>query len=179
MQAIEPPAVIEPAPAAAPTEYVVRRDSRTDLVSSSDTPLPLIKAGRTEDALLRQAVFVTSTFTVVRSATAPNAETLRWTYEPVLQNQLCFTSMTGQFSCTVAEVTPLPERYAGEAPSAPLPTDGSAPAPSPAAEAARAAVSESLRGRAPGLFGEERRLKIDPMPRAAGVSLRTSGATQR
>jgi hypothetical protein len=166
------------APAQAQVEFVVvSRDTRNDVVLSSDTLLPLIKGGRTEDALLRQAVYVTSTLTVVRNTTAPNVEMLRWTYESFLLHQLCFTSMTGQFSCTVAEATALPEKSSGETPITPSPAGGTGPQTNPAAEAARAAVVDSIRARGTALFGEDRRLKIDPMLRTAGVSVRaTSGA---
>jgi hypothetical protein len=175
MQAAEPPPVVQTAPVQAPAEVVlVSRDARNDLVVTLDTPLPLVRAGRTEDALLRQAVFVTSTLTVVRGTTAPAAETLRWTYDAFLQHQLCFTTMAGLFSCTLAEVTPLPEKASGEAPNPPAASDG--PKPNPAAEAAYAVLAASLRARGPVLFREDRRLKVDPMLKAAGVSVRPTAA---
>lgn len=179
MQAADPPPVVETAPVQAPAEFVaVSRETRNDLVVSADTPLPLVKAGRTEDALLRQAIFMTSTLTVTRSIAPPGAETLRWSFEPFLQHQLCFTSMAGMFSCTVAEVTALPEKTSGEAPNGPPPAQGAAPEANPVAEAARAAVMDSLRARGAALFADARRLKIDPMLKAAGVSLRSPAATR-
>jgi hypothetical protein len=178
MQVAAPPPVTEAAPPQAQAAFVVvSRDSRNDVVLSSDTPLLLNKAGRTEDALLRQVVFVTSTLTVVRSTTAPAVETMRWTYEPFLLHQLCFTSMTGQFSCTEAEMTALPDKYSGEAPNTSSSADKTGPQTNAAAEAARAALADALRARQTVLLGQDRRLKIEPMLRAAGVSVRsTTGA---
>lgn len=177
--AAELPPIVAAAPADRPGEaVVVSRDTRSEVLFSKDTPLPLIKGSRSEDALLRQAVFVTSTLTVVRPAQA-GEDILRWTFQPYLQRELCFTSMTGQFSCTAAEVTALPEKHSGEAPMSPPEADGGAAQTNPAAEAARAAVAASLRARGPALFGEDRRLKIEPMLKAAGVSVRTASGGGR
>ena len=145
---------------------VVSRDTRSDVLAGADTPLPLIKAGRTEDAVLRQAIFLTSTLTVVRRATGASDQTLRWTYQPYLQRQLCFTSITGQFSCPTAELEELTEKAEGETPVV------ATPGPNPAAEDARTAVATALRARADGLFEDDRRLKLSPMLKAAGVSVR-------
>ena len=178
MLAADPPGAIATAPAAkAPDVVVVRRDTRSDVLAGRDTPLALIKAGKTEDATLRQAIFLTSTLTVVRPALGGGEETLRWTYEAYLQRQFCLTSMTGQFSCAAAEVETLTERAAGEAPLAPT------PGPNPAAEAARTAVVGALRTQAAALFEDDRRLKFNPVLKAAGVSIRRApvsvGAARR
>ena len=173
--ASEPPAVVAPAAAPVPKPpvvVVVSRDTRSDVLASLDTPLPLIKAGRTEDAMLRQAVFLTSALTVVRPAAgAPGEETLRWTFTPYLQRQLCFTSITGQFACAAAETEELAGKAEGEAPFV-EPPQGAPVAPDPLAETARNNASAALRGRADGLFDDDRRLKLDPMIKAAGVSVR-------
>ncbi len=172
METAEPPAVIVTAPVDKPVEaVVVSRDTRSEVLVSADTPLALIKAGRTEDALLRQAIFLTSTLTVVRPATGAGEDHLRWTYQPYLQSQFCFTSITGQFSCASGEVEELTEKVGGETPLAATP--GQAPPdPNPAAEAARIAVATAMRARADALFETDRRLKLSPMLRAAGVSIR-------
>jgi len=113
----------------------------------------------------------------VRPAAGAGEDVLRWTYQPYLQRQLCFTSITGLFSCAAAEVEELTEKAAGEAPQAEAPNQA-APAPNPAAEAARIAVAAALRTRAASLFDADRRLKLTPMLKAAGVSVgRTAGAT--
>lgn len=169
---VDPPAAIAPAAVDKPPAVViVSRDTRNDVLASADTPLPLIKAGRTEDALLRQAIFLTSTLTVVRPAAGAGEEVLRWTFQPYLQRQLCFTSITGQFSCAAAELEELADKAEGEAPL-PATPDQAASAPSPAADAARTAVATGLRARAEGLFQDDRRLELTPMLKAAGVSIR-------
>ena len=172
MPAAEPPAVIAAAPVDKPAEVVVvSRDTRNDVLADKDTPLALIKAGRTEDALLRQAIFLTSTLSVVRPAAGTGEKSLRWTYQPYLQRQLCFTSMTGQFSCAAAELEELTETASGEAPLAATP-DRAVAVQNPAAEGARLAVAADLRTRADALFEDDRRLKISPMLKATGVSIR-------
>ncbi len=168
----DPPAAVAPAAAAKPGDVVVvSRDARNEVLASTDTPLPLIKAGRTEDAVLRQAVFLTGALTVVRPADGAGGDSLRWAYQSYLQRQLCFTSMTGQFSCAAAEVDELTESAAGEAPVARAP-DPATPAASPSAEAARSLLAATLRGRADALFEDDRRLRVAPMLKAAGVSVR-------
>lgn len=172
MLAAEPPAMAAPATVDKPPDVVVvSRDTRSDVLASADTPLPLVKAGRTEDALLRQAIFLTSALTVVRPAAGAGQETLRWSYQPYLQRQLCFTSITGQFSCAAAELQALPAKAEGEAPS-PATSDQATPAQSPAAEDARTALVTDLRARAGALFEDDRRLVLSPMLRAAGVRVR-------
>jgi hypothetical protein len=150
---------------------IVSRDTHSDVLVSTDTPLPLMKAHKTEDALLRQTIFLTSTLTVVRPAVGAGEEILRWTYAPYLQRQLCFTSITGQFSCATAEVEELTEKAAGEAPLAATPGQAKL-GPNPAAEAARIAVATALSTRASALFEADRRFKLTPMLTAAGVSIR-------
>ena len=187
MQAADPPPVVAAVPVAKPPDVVVvSRDARSDILASRDTPLPLIKGRRTEDAVLRQVIFLTGTLVVVRPAAETGEQTLRWTYEPYMQRQLCFTSITGQFSCALAEVEELTEKATGEAPLAPAPVqatpDPGAPvqaasgpnpaAPNPAAEAVRADVAATLRARSDSLFEDDRRLKLDPMLKAAGVRVR-------
>jgi hypothetical protein len=171
--AADPPPIVAPATVEKPPEVVVvRRETRSEVLANADTPLPLAKAGRTEEALLRQALFVTSTLTVVRPAAGEGEERLRWTYEPYLQRQLCFTSITGQFSCAAAEVQELTEKAAGEAPLPTTPGQPAAAGPNPAAEGARLAVATALRARAAALFEDDRRLKLAPLLKAAGVSIR-------
>jgi hypothetical protein len=180
IQAADPPAAVAPAPAQTPADkpadvVVVSRDTQSEVLASRDTPLPLTKARRTEDALLRQAIFLTSTLTVVRPAADAGEQTLRWSYQPYLQRQLCFTSITGLFSCAGAEVEELTEKAAGEAPL-PAATGQPGAAPNPTAEAARLATATALRTRADALFADDRRLKLDPMLKAAGVSVQRAHA---
>ena len=106
-------------------------------------------------------------------------DVLRWTYQAYLQRQLCFTSITGLFSCAATEVDELADKAAGKAP---LWGDAgqAATAPNPAAEGVSISLTAALRGQAPALFEEDRRLKLGPMLKAAGVSVRrTPGAPAR
>ena len=177
MVAPEPPAVVAPRPVDKPADViVVSRDTQSEVLVSTDTPLPLIKAGRTEDALLRQALFLTGALTVVRPATGGGGQTLRWTFQPYLQRQLCFTSITGQFSCAAAELEELTDKASGEGSIAPATDPSKTPSSAPA-EAARMALAASLRVRADALFEDDRRLRLDPMLKAAGVYVRRASAS--
>lgn len=176
MLAADPPPAIAEANVEKPADVVVvSRDTRTEVLASRDTPLPLTKAARSEDALLRQAVFLTSTFTVVRPANATGPDVLQWTYQSYLQRQLCVSSITGQFSCAIAEVEELSDKGSGEAPLVAAAEPAATGAASPA-ETARIAVTTGLRNRASGLFEADRRLKVIPMLKAAGVTIRQSPA---
>jgi hypothetical protein len=170
--AADPPSLVVTVPVDKPADVVVvSLDTRSYVLVGTDTPLPLIKAGKTEDALLRQVIFMTSTLTVVRPAAGGSEDVLRWTYQPYLQRQLCLTSITGLFSCAAADVEELTEKATGEthlaAATGPA-TSGS----NPAAESARIAVVTALNSQATALFEADRRLKLTPILRAAGVSIR-------
>jgi len=170
----DPPAVVVAVSADKPAdEVVVSRDARSEILVSADTPLPLIKGRKIEDALLRQVIFMASTLVVVRPATGPGEDVLRWTYQPYMQRQLCFTSITGLFSCAGVELEDLKEKAEGEAPTTAA-TGQAAPSPNPQAEAARMAVVTDLNARSAALFEADRRLKVAPMLKAAGVSIRRS-----
>ena len=186
MQAADPPPVVATVPVVKPPDVVVvSRDARSEILASRDTPLPLVKGHRTEDAVLRQVIYLTSTLIVARPTAETGEQTLRWIYEPYLQRQLCFTSITGQFSCALAEVEELTEKATGEAPLPPAPVQAAtdpaapgqaAPGSSPAAEAVRTDVAATLRARSDALFEDDRRLKLDPMLKAAGVRVRRAHA---
>jgi hypothetical protein len=150
-------------PPAPPAEIVVSQSAATEIVTSRDLPLTLTKAGRREDAFLRQAVFVNLSLSVVRPPQAQDAaaDRFRWAYKSYLQRQVCFSSITGLFACTAAEVETLPDQEAGEAPvgaEAQL-----------LAEAAKARITAGLKARTTALFDADRRSHADPMFRAAGV----------
>jgi hypothetical protein len=162
-QVAEPAAVVAPQPAA-PQPAVVSRSDATDLVQSRDLPITLTKAGRREDALLRQNVFVASVITVVRPPEAVGAEQdrYRWTFKTYEQRRLCVTSITGLFMCAEPEVLALPDAAEGEAPMEP---DGGFPL----AEAARLRITDDLKARATTLFETARTTQVQPLLRAAGV----------
>lgn len=157
-----------PAPPAA--EIVVSRTDGSELIATADTPMVLVKGARRETGLARRAVFVTTSLTVVRPAEGDGAPRYRWSYEGFVQRQMCFTSMTGLFSCTVVEAERLTEAERGESPLA----EGD-PTAFPLAEAARARLTTALRARSTALFAADRRAHLEPLLRASGVTV--AGAT--
>lgn len=157
------------APPAPPPDIVVSRREATEVVASRDRPLVLTKATRREDALVRQALFVTASLSVVRPAQAQDqaADRARWAYKGFVQRQVCFTSISGLFACTAAEVEALPDVEAGEAPAA---------GAEPLAQAAQARLTAGLKARAQALFDADQRTHADPMFRSAGVTAATAAS---
>jgi hypothetical protein len=157
-----PPAVEQPAPA----PITVLRRGATEVVATSDLPLTLAKAGQREQALVRRAIFVTSALTVTRPAHSgtPDGDRYAWTHQAYVQRQVCFTSITGLFACAGAEVEPLPDVERGEAPVRQAEDY-------PLAEAARRRLAEGLKARAETLFDADRKTKVQPALRAAGVAV--------
>jgi hypothetical protein len=78
--------------------------------------------------------------------------------------------MTGLFSCTEPQVETLPDLAEGDAPIS------AEPASFPLADAARGALVSGLRARAPAVFAAHRRVVIDPLLKASGVSAVASSA---
>lgn len=160
MIAAEPP----PSPPTAEAVVISRRES-SEVVASLDTPLVLSKAGQREQAFVRQAVFVTTSLSLVRPASeAPAADGWRWAHQAFLQRQMCFSSITGLFACAEASVQPLIHAENGEAPVSPVD-----PEAAPESEAARKRLADGLKPKAAALFEADRRQHVDPMLKAAGV----------
>ena len=135
------------------------------MVASSDQPFVLTKGSQREQALVRQAIFVTSQVSVTRPATEGLVtESDRWTHLAFLQRQVCFSSISGLFACTEPVVQTLPDAERGEAP-VPL----AEPDAAPQSDAARRRLADSLRPRATALFEADRRRHVDPIFKAAGV----------
>lgn len=155
----------EPPPPAPPQVVVVSRREGTEVVASSDTPLVLTKGAQREQALLRQAVFITTALSLTRpTGEGPALDSWRWTHQAFLQRQVCFSSITGLFACTEASVQPLPDAEKGEAQVSPA-----APDAAPESDAARRRLTEALKPRAAALFAADRRQHIEPLLKAAGV----------
>lgn len=148
-------------PPSAPAEVVVSRSEASEVVAVQDLPLTLVKGPRREEALARRALFITATVTVVRPETGPDR--YRWAYQGFLQSQVCFSSMTGLFSCTEPQSRKLPEAREGDAP---LPADANS---YPLAEEARAKLVADLKARSGALFAADRRANLDPLFKASGV----------
>lgn len=155
---------VPPEPAAV---VVLSRQEVSEVAASSDLPRRLVKGAQAEQALVRQAVFVSGSVSVIRPATDPEAPpAYAWTYQGFVQRQVCFTSISGLFACSEPEVEKLPDAARGEAPLGP----GEPPA-FPLAETARTGLTTSLKARASALFEADRRARIDPLFRAAGVTV--------
>ena len=176
MIAAEPPAVASPAPEA----IVVRRSESTQIVASADQPFVLAKGPQREQAMVRQAVFITSQVSVTRPATESVAsgglvtESYRWTHQAFLQRQVCFSSISGLFACTEPVVQPLPDVERGDAP-VPL----AEPDTAPLSEAARRRLADTLKPRASALFESDRRRHVEPVFKAAGVVAARPNTTRR
>ncbi|MET0274984.1 MAG: hypothetical protein ABW360_18510 [Phenylobacterium sp.] len=149
-----------------PAFVVISRQEVSEVVAASDQPRRLVKGAQVEQALIRQAVFVSGSVSVSRPAADPAAPlAYAWTYQAFVQRQVCFTSITGLFACSGPEVEKLPEAAKGEAPLGP-----DDPPTFPLAEAARIALTAGLKARAMAVFEADRRARIEPLLRAAGVS---------
>jgi hypothetical protein len=158
-----PPAA---APAAPPAEVIVSRREANVLAASQDIPMVLVKAGRREDAVMRRVIFASTEVTVARppGETTPAKDTYRWTHQAYVQRQLCVTSITGQFTCTAAQSEAVGDGEVGVAP-----VDAAAPTVFKEADAAADRLVARLRTRAGALFETDRKTRLDPMLKAAGV----------
>lgn len=171
MIAAEPPAVVQPSP----ETVVVSRSESTQIVASSDQPFVLTKGPQREQALVRQAIFITSSLSVTRPATEGLVtESYRWTHQAFLQRQVCFSSISGLFACTEPVVQALPDAERGDAP-VPL----TEPDAAPLSEAARRRLADNLKPRASALFDADRRRHVEPMFKAAGVIAARLTTTRR
>ncbi|MCR5880613.1 hypothetical protein [Phenylobacterium sp. J367] len=156
----------ETTPEPPPAVVVLSREEVSEVVASVDLPRRLVKGGQVEQALVRQAVFVTGAVTVTRPAAEPEAApTYGWSLQAFVQRQVCVHSITGLFACSDPEVEKLPDAAKGEAPLGP-----GEPPLFPLAEAAREALTAGLKARANAVFEADRRARIDPLFRAAGVT---------
>jgi TonB family protein len=158
----------DPPPAAAPAEVVVSRREANVVAAAQDVPMVLVKAGRREDAVVRRVVFAAIQVTRVRPAgeTTAARDVYRWTHQGFVQRTLCAASITGQFLCAAPQSEAVGD---GEAGSAPF--DPAAPEASAAADTAAERLVVRLRAQAMGLFETDRKTRLEPMLKAAGVTV--------
>lgn len=156
-----PPALVQPAP----EPVTLSRRETSEVVASSDLPLTLAKGAQRERTLVRRAVFVTSVLRVVRPA--EGADRYLWTHQAYLHRQVCVTSLTGLFACTSPDVDLLPDAEKGEAMV-------ETPDAFPLSDAARLRLAEGLKARAPAMMDADRRARVEPLLRAAGVVVATA-----
>lgn len=156
------------ASAAPPAEVIVGHREANVVAAAQDVPMVLIKAGRREDAIIRRVVFAATEVTRVRpsSETAAANDLYRWTHQAFVQRTLCVTSITGQFLCAAPQSEPVGD---GEMGSAPI--DPTKPAAFAESDAAAERLLARLRTRAAALFDNDRRTRLDPLLKAAGVTV--------
>jgi hypothetical protein len=166
-----------PGPPDTQTDTVVlSTTNNSQPVGASDLRLVLSKAGREEHAIIRRLIFITTSLRLTEPAAwageGPAPQTCRFEFKSFLQRQQCFVSISGVLACTQAEVTPLTEE-----------THGDAPAPANAQVGfcndvfrpvvnARVRLSGTLRDRAAELFEADEAAKVDPVFKAAGLTVR-------
>ncbi len=155
---------------------VIARSDTTQLVESNDLKLALSKAKRDEHALVRRLIFISAALRLTEPAAVtgdgPPPQTCRWAYRSFLQRQICFTSMTGLLSCTEQEVTPLPDETHGDAPVPANSPPGACNDVFRPAVNARVRLTTQLLGRAKALYASDQLAKVDPLFKAAGVTVR-------
>jgi hypothetical protein len=163
-----------PAPAASPAEVTVSHREANVVAASQDIPMVLVRAGRREDAVMRRVVFAATGVTRVRPSgeTTAARDVYRWTHQAFVQRTLCVTSITGQFLCAAPQSEPVGDGEVGAAPIDPAQPEAFAEA-----DAAAERLLARLRTRASALFDTDRRTRLDPLLRAAGVTVAPPAGT--
>ena len=158
-----PPPVAGP-----PAEVIVSRREANVVAASQDTPMVLVKAGRREDAVMRRVVFAATGVTVARPAGEPTAgrDVYRWTHQAFVQRTLCVTSITGQFLCAAPQSEAVGDGEVGSAA-----VDPAKPEVFAEADAAAEPLLARLRTRAGALFETDRKTRLEPLLKAAGVAV--------
>ncbi|MBI1685293.1 hypothetical protein [Caulobacter hibisci] len=163
VQASAPPPAVAPAPPAPVMQLAT--------VTQRALPLTLTKAGRVERAVVRQQVFMKisvrpgATATVEGQAVTPTP--CAWTIETYLQREICFSSMTGQTSCTDPVSTLL---AAGEAGQADLTGQSCDVMAEPVTQSARR-VRAGIEPMSTAVFEDDYKVKVRPLLTAGGVIL--------
>lgn len=162
---VDPPPVGAPV---APAEVIVSRREANVVAAAQDVPMVLVKAGRREDAVMRRVVFAATGVARVRPAgeTTAARDVYRWTHQAFVQRTLCVTSITGQFLCAAPQSEPVGDGEMGSAP-----VDPTKPEASAEADAAGERLLARLRTRAAGLFETDRKTRLEPLLKAAGVAV--------
>ena len=166
VQASAPPPAVAPAPQ--PPAPVMRLLT----IAQRAKPVTLTKGGRTEMAVVSHQIFLK---TSVRSGATARIEgqavgptPCAWTIEVFLQRVICFSSMTGQTSCTDPMSTPL---AVGETGQVDLAADQACDVLAKPIGLSEARVVASLDKISATLFEDDYKIKVRPMLTAAGVTL--------
>ncbi len=167
-QADTPPAVATEPPAM----------HRLVSIATEDRPLVLVKEGRSEAALARQAVFLKMSAREEAAAAAQGdglAFKCRWVIEAYHQRDFCFSSITGQTACTEPMTRILTETETGETPSG-----AGAPCSLELPEISRASerLGAIVQARSAALFKAEYEQRVRPGLLASGVRLTERSPTK-
>ena len=173
----QPPPPAQPAPLLDTNSNTVVR-SRTDntqAVQSDDLRLVLTKAKREEHALVRRLMFIMAALRLTEPAAwagdGPAPQTCHWEYRSFLQRQQCFVSVSGVLACTQPEVTPRPDEAHGDAPAPAGAQVGFCNDLFRPAVTARVRLSTLLHERSADLFAADQKAKVDPVFKAAGLTV--------
>jgi hypothetical protein len=154
---------------------VLSRTDNTQAVEATDLRLVLTKAKREEHALVRRLIFIMASLRLTEPAAwpgeGPAPQTCHWEYRSFLQRQQCFVSVSGVLACTQPEVTPLPDEAHGDAPAPEGAQVGFCNDLFRPAVTARVRLSALLRERAAELFAADQKAKVDPVFKAAGLTV--------
>jgi hypothetical protein len=155
VQAAPPPAPAVPAPAA--SAYVT--------IAAKDIDLVLLKAKRSETAVVRYQIFLKTDVDQSAAEAAPCA----WRVRAYVQRTLCFSSMTGMLSCADPISQELPEAETGAAAATDFDLCG---LEFTGVRDAQDRLKAGLVSGAAARFDEDYRLKLRPILVAAGVQAR-------
>lgn len=166
LQADTPPAATAPAPQ--PPQL-----QRLAPIAQKARPLTLTKSGRTENAVVRQQIFLR---TIVKPGAVPivpdgvtvSAIPCAWTIESYLQREICFYSMTGLLACTDTNTEPLRATETGQVDQAP---DAACDVIAKPVELAEARVIDALEQIKAQMFDEDYRLIVKPQLVASGATV--------
>jgi hypothetical protein len=144
-------------------EVVVARSDHTTVAASLDLPLSLVKAGRREEMVVRRVLFVNASVTQVKPADG-GPDRYRWKLAGFLQRVYCVRSLSGVFACSTPKNMALPESAEGEAPL-------TATGDFRLAVQAEGVLSSTLAARSEEIFSADRQMAVDPLLKAAGVTV--------
>lgn len=167
MQAAPPPA--SPPPINQPS--TVKGASATMTLATSDMRLVLTKSRRAESAMVRHQVFLRyDVDRKVQDGVDQPTVQCGWRLRAYLQRSICFSSMTGLFSCTDAVSEELSTGETGAADQG-QDSAGACDLNFGPARAARDRVIAAARADAQARFDEDYALNVKPQLLASGVKI--------
>jgi hypothetical protein len=168
LQDATPPTATATATAPAPQSPPLQRLAP---IAQKARPLTLTKGGRTENAVVRQQIFLRTTVKpgavpIVPDGVTVSAIPCAWTIESYLQREICFYSMTGLLACTDTNTEPLRATETGQVNQAP---DALCDVIAKPVELAEARVIDALEQIKAQMFDEDYKLIVRPQLAANGA----------